>query len=244
MPGLGVRLLIAAAALGASAAAGVEPAQTGFIDKVYTSPDAPSAWCVVFIPHGYDGSQALPLIVYLHGSGAIGRDGRRQIRGGLAQVIRAREKTFPFIAVFPQSQTGGWAAGSPEGKRVMAILAAVQKDYRVDAKRMYLTGVSMGGEGTWGLAAAYPTRWAAIVPICGVGDPATAPAIKDIPCWCFHGDADDVVKVGRSRVMIKALRDAGGRPLYHEYPGVGHNCWERAYANADLFEWLLQQHSK
>ena len=82
------------------------------------------------------------------------------------------------------------------------------------------------------------------MPICGGSDPKTAAKIKDIPCWCFHGDADKVIKVGQSRVMIKALGDAGGRPLYHEYPGVGHNCWDRAFATPDLYEWLLEQKLK
>jgi predicted peptidase len=113
----------------------------------------------------------------------------------------------------------------------------------VDTTRVYLTGISMGGEGTWSLAAAHPRRWAAIVSICGGGDPKNAPPIKDIPCWCFQGDADKGV-VGQSRIMIKALGDAGGRPLYHEYPGVGHNCWDRAYATPDLYEWLLEQKLK
>src|SRR5207248_7264328 len=89
-----------------------------------------------------------------------------------------------------------------------------------------------------------PKRWAAIVPVCGGGDPKQAAKIKDVPCWCFHGDADQVVKVKQSRDMIWALRQAGGEPLYHEYPGVGHNCWDRVYATPDLYEWLLEQRRK
>ena len=81
----------------------------------------------------------------------------------------------------------------------------------------------------------------AIVPICHGGDAKTADKIKDIPCWCFHGDADRMISVERSREMIRAIKNAGGRPLYHEYPGVGHNCWDRTYANPDLYEWLLLQ---
>ena len=120
----------------------------------------------------------------------------------------------------------------------------MKKDYVVDTKRVYLTGLSMGGEGTWSLAAAHPDRWAAIVPICGGGDLRTAAKIKDIPCWCFHGDADKMIRVQLSRDMIGALRKAGGRPLYHEYPGVGHNCWDRTYAMPDLYEWLSLQKRK
>ena len=80
--------------------------------------------------------------------------------------------------------------------------------------------------------------------MCGGGDPKSAAKFKHVPCWCFHGDADKVIEPGQSRRMVRALRAAGGRPLYHEYPGVGHNCWDRAYADPDLWEWLLGQKLK
>src|SRR5262249_30519329 len=134
---------------------------------------------VLFVPYDYDGTRPFPLIVFLHGAGQTGTDGRNQIRVGLGPVIKRQENTFAFLAVFPQSHKGGWVAGSEDAKRVLAILDEVQKDYRVDTTRVYLTGISMGGEGTWSLAAAHPRRWAAIVPICGVGDPKIAPKIKD-----------------------------------------------------------------
>src|SRR5262249_34001689 len=162
--------------------------------------------------HGYDGKKAFPLILFLHGAGQTGTDGRAQVRGALGRAIRKRETTFPFLTVFPQAHKGGWAAGSEDGKRALAILDAVGKHYKVDTKRVYLTGLSMGGEGTWSLAAAHPRRWAAIVPVSGAGDPKTAAKIKDVPCWCFHGDADKVTGAARSRDMIRALKEAGGRP--------------------------------
>jgi predicted peptidase len=102
----------------------------------------------------------------------------------------------------------------------------------------------MGGMGTWSLAVAYPDRWAAIVPICGRGDPSAAEKIKHLPCWCFHGDADKAVPVSGSRDMIEALRKAGGSPKYTEYPGVGHNCWDRAYNTDELYQWLLEHKRK
>jgi predicted peptidase len=102
----------------------------------------------------------------------------------------------------------------------------------------------MGGAGTWSLAVKYPDKWAAIVPICGRGDPKQAEKIKHIPCWCFHGDADKAVKVEYSREMIKALKEAGGSPKYTEYPGVGHNSWDRAYGTRELYDWLLAQKLK
>jgi predicted peptidase len=98
----------------------------------------------------------------------------------------------------------------------------------------------MGGFGTWSIATANPTRFAAIAPICGGGSPKEAAKIKDLPCWCFHGGADPTVKPSQSRSMMKALWEAGGHPNYTEYPGVGHNSWDRAYATNDLYDWFLK----
>jgi predicted peptidase len=111
----------------------------------------------------------------------------------------------------------------------------VCKSYKTDPQRLYLTGLSMGGYGTWSLATAEPGRWAAIAPICGGGDPKQADKIKDLPCWCFHGDQDGAVSVERSRDMMRALWAAGGHPNYTEYPGVGHNSWDAAYGTDDLY---------
>ncbi len=235
-------VLLGLICLGALAAG--DQSRTGFLDRVYRGPDGHEAKYVVFVPHAYDGEKTFPVILFLHGSGKIGTDGREQARGALGDAIRKMENTFAFITVFPQSHEGGWRADSADGKRALAILDQVMKDFRSDPARVYLTGLSMGGTGTWSLAAAHPRRWAAIVPLCGGGDPGTAAKIKDIPCWCFHGDADRVVEVGQSRAMIRALRAAGGRPLYHEYPGGDHNCWDQTYASPDLYEWLLLQKRK
>lgn len=231
-------------ALGMLCLAASDAPPTGFIDKVHKSLDGTEAKYVVFVPRGYDGTKEYPVILFLHGSGQIGTDGKGQVAGMLAKAIRDREKTFEFVAVFPQSHLGSWLAGSKDGKRAVAILDEVLKTYKTDPKRVYLTGPSMGGEGTWSLAAAHPKRWAAIVPLCGGGDPKAAVKIKHIPCWCFHGDADKMIEVQQSRRMVRALKDAGGRPLFHEYPGVGHNCWDKTYANPDLYEWLLEQKLK
>src|SRR5262249_37504900 len=163
---------------------------------------------------------------------------------GRGTTIKKMNKPFPLYAVFPQSQKLTWGANSDDGKRAVAILDEVQKKYKVDDKRIYLTGLSMGGFGTWSLAAKYPDKWAAIVPICGGGDPKDAEKIKDISCWCFHGDADMAVKVERSRDMIEALKKGGGKPKYDEYQGVGHNSWDKAYGTKELYDWLLMQKLK
>src|SRR5262249_27274097 len=198
----------------------------------------------VFVPHDYKGDKPYPLILFLHGSGERGTDGKKQVKVGIGATIKKQEKSFGYIVVFPQAQQNSWNAAGSDGKRAMAILAEVEKNYPVDPKRVCLTGLSLGGYGTWSLAAKYPDRWAAIVPICGGGDPRTAETIKNIPCWCFHGDADKAVPVSGSRKMIDALKAAGGNPKYTEYPDVGHNSWDKAYGTPELYEWLLKQQTK
>ncbi|OAI50074.1 hypothetical protein AYO44_18075 [Planctomycetaceae bacterium SCGC AG-212-F19] len=220
--------------------------KTGFLDRVYKDGDKDSKY-VVFIPLDYKGDKEYPLILFLHGAGESGIDGKKQAAVGLAPAIRKREKTFPFIAVFPQADKAArasWTAESPYAQRALKIVEQVQKDYKIDAKRIYLTGLSMGGYGTWSLAAAYPDKWAAVVPVCGAGEPANAAKFKNVPCWAFHGDKDGAVKVEGSRDMVKALKDAGGSPKYTEYPGVGHNSWDMAYGTDELYDWLLAQKSK
>jgi len=230
-------------ASGAALAADTE-GKHGFLNLVYKDADGKEAKYILFVPHDYKGDKAYPLILFLHGAGETGTDGEKQAKVGLGPAIKKHEKTFPFLAVFPQSLKRTWQADSEDGKRAVAILDEVEKNYKVDAKRVYLTGLSMGGFGTWSFAAKYPERWAAIVPICGGGNTEKAEKIKDIPCWCFHGDADTAVPVKRSRDMIAALKVAGGQPKYDEFPGVGHNSWDKAYGNQELYDLLLQHHLK
>ena len=221
-----------------------EDPKVGFMDRVHKDADGKEAKYVLFVPHDYKGDKEYPIILFLHGSGETGTDGEKQAKVGLGPAIKKEEKTFPFIAVFPQSQKRTWGADSEDGKRALDILAEVQKEYKTDTKRVYLTGLSMGGFGTWSLAEKYPQKWAAIVPICGGGDPKQAEMIKDIPCWCFHGEADSTVKIDSSIKMIDALKAAGGMPKFTTYPDVGHNSWDKAYATKELYEWLLMQKLK
>jgi predicted esterase/thiol-disulfide isomerase/thioredoxin len=216
---------------------------TGFLDKVYRAASDSDSKYVVFIPRTHDGTKAFPAILFLHGAGSRGSDGRLPIRGGLAKAIRDRKENFPFIVIFPQARQGeSWTAESTGGKRALAILDQVQKEYQIDTERVYLTGLSMGGEGTWSLAASEPDRWAAIVPICHGWRTDRAARLKNIPCWCFHGDADRMIPPQQSRDMIKAIQDAGGKPLYQEFIGVDHDsCANHAYAMDELYEWLLLQ---
>jgi predicted peptidase len=237
--------LAVAGLLGAALATGraAEPAH-GFLDRVFRKDGGTESKYVLFVPHDYKGDKPYPLILFLHGAGETGSDGKLQVQVGLGPVVRAREKSFPFFVLFPQSHKRTWQASTEDAGRALAMLHLVEKEYKIDPKRIYLTGLSMGGYGTWSLAAADPERWAAIAPVCGGGDPKTAARITDVPCWCFHGDQDRAVPVERSREMIAALKSAGGQPRYTEYPFVGHNSWDPTYNTPELFPWLLSHQRK
>lgn len=222
-----------------------EKPKTGFMDKVYKNPDGHDSPYVVFVPQDYDGTKAVPVILFLHGSGETKGGKMMPVEQGIAEYIKGKhEKTFPAIVLIPQAETRSWQADGPNAKRALTMLDAVMKEYKCDANRVYLTGLSMGGYGTWSLAAAHPKKWAAIVPICGGGDPTTAAKIKDIPCWVWHGDEDKAVPASKSRDMIAALNRAGGKPRYNELKGVGHNSWDTAYGEDALYTWLFAQKKK
>jgi predicted peptidase len=225
--------------------------KTGFVDKTFKNADGTESPYVVFVPHNYDGTKEYPVILFLHGAGETKqtnpkakKGGKMPVEVGIGPAIKTREKTFPFITIIPRAEGFGWQADGPNGKRAVAMLDEVMKEYKIDAKRQYLTGLSMGGSGTWSLAAAHPDRWAAIAPICFGGNPATAEKIKDIPCWCFLGDQDSKQLVEGTRAMVAALEKAGGKPRFTEYKWVGHDSWDPAYATNQLYAWLLQQSKK
>jgi predicted peptidase len=219
---------------------------TGFLTRTYKGADGAAVKYTVFVPHQQEPGKKVPTILFLHGAGEIGDDAVKQARVGLGKAIREQEKTFPFLVVFPQAQkrepnlVQTWYPGHPEGDRALRILDAAMKEFNGDPQRLYLTGISMGGFGTWKMAQAFPRKWAAIAPICGGGDPTWADTIKNIPCWAFHGEKDSTVPADMSRKMIDALKKAGATPKYDEYSGVGHNSWDKAYATPGLFEWFLK----
>jgi predicted peptidase len=239
-----VGLLVGAALLPARAE---DKPKTGFVDKTFKNADGTTSPYVVFVPHNYDGKKEYPVILFLHGSGETKsdkKDAKMPVQVGIGTAIKKREKEFPFIVLIPQAETKGWGADGPNAKRALGILDEVMKEYKTDAKRQILTGLSMGGAGTWSVAAAHPDRWAAIVPICGPGDPANAEKIKNIPVWGFVGDKDSERIVNGMKGMMDALEKAGAKPKYTVYPGVPHNSWDNAYGTDDLYKWLLEQKKK
>lgn len=189
---------------------------------------------LVYLPEDYTHAKSWPLMLFLHGAGERGDDiNRVKIHGPMKLVEQGKQ--FPFIIVAPQCPKDQWwdldALGS--------LLDRIESEYSVDADRIYVTGLSMGGYGTWKLALQYPDRFAAIVPICGGGTRGVANRIKHLPIWVFHGDADEVVSIDESRKMVDALKAVGGNVTFTVYPGVGHDSWTQTYDNPELYEWLL-----
>jgi predicted peptidase len=207
-------------------------------------------------PPAIEPGRRYPLVVFLHGAGERGRDNEKQLKYLPTWMAEpALRERHPCFLLAPQCREDerwvdiSWAdkKSTPQGPpttdvlSVIAALNAVIAAEPVDPGRIYLTGLSMGGYGTWDLAARQPERFAAILPICGGGDEATAPRLAKLPIWCFHGDADKVVPVERSRTMIAAVRAAGGDPKYSELPGVGHDSWTPAYRDPAVLDWLFAQ---
>ncbi|MBM3981344.1 MAG: hypothetical protein FJ304_13865 [Planctomycetes bacterium] len=236
--------LLAALAVGASAE---DKPKTGFVDKKHKNADGTESPYIVFVPKGYDGTKEYPVILFLHGAGetkqANKKDVKLPVEVGIGPAIKKRPD-FQFITVIPRAEGFGWGADTANAKRALAMLDTVNKEYKTDAKRQYLTGLSMGGMGTWSIAMAHPDRFAAIAPICGPGDAKTAEKIKNVPTWGFVGDKDSERIVTGMKGMIDALEKAGAKPKYTVYPGVGHNSWDAAYGTDELYKWMLEQKKK
>lgn len=183
-----------------------------------------------------DKDKKWPVLIFLHGSGERGDDLERvKIHGPPMQVSKGKE--LPFIVVSPQCpQRQYWDA-----QLLSKMLDEVIAKNRVDESRIYLTGLSMGGFGTWDWASREPKRFAAIVPICGGGNTLFARRIKDIPTWVFHGAKDTSVPLSESEQMVEAMKKAGGNPKFTVYPDLEHDSWTRTYDNPELYQWLLEQ---
>ncbi|MBO9152118.1 dienelactone hydrolase family protein [Chitinophaga sp. GCM10012297] len=191
------------------------------------------------LPEGYAAGTAKkwPLVLFLHGSGESGNDLEKVKVHALPKLLEEGKK-FPFIVVSPQSSGFGWDA-----EQLYRLLLDIKKKYRVDDDRVYLTGLSMGGFGTWSLAARHPETFAAIAPICGGGNPEEAWKMRYLPVWCFHGAKDNVVPITASQRMITALKPFRSEVKFTVYPEAGHDSWTETYNNDSLYTWLLS-HSR
>jgi dienelactone hydrolase len=178
--------------------------------------------------------------VFLHGIGEGGSDGTHCLTVGLGPAIAKRANDFPFIVIFPQS-TGGWKEDSQAAKDAIAALHEAERDYSIDKDRVMLTGLSTGGYGTWAIGAVHREEFAALVPMCAYSAYNYVPDLKVMPIWCFHNGGDPFVGSGGSKEMCERINKEGGHAKYTQYSAFGHDCWNRAYNEGELFVWMQQQ---
>lgn len=194
---------------------------------------------LLHLPSGCESEkdQKWPLIMFLHGRGERGDDVEKIRIHGIPKIVE-NQPDFPFVAVSPQCP--GHTFWPVEHDALLALLDTITGTYNIDSDRVYLTGLSMGGYGTWSFAAQYPDRFAAIAPICGGGNAVlSAEALKTVPIWAFHGAKDSVVPLIESEQMVKAINAKGGNAKLTIYPEADHNSWTETYANPELYEWFL-----
>lgn len=195
---------------------------------------------LLHLPEGYDvdAEKEWPLILFLHGAGERGTDLNKVRNHSLPRKVDA-DPDFPFVVISPQCPVGqSW---DPVVLHLL-LVDSIEK-YKIDESRVYLTGLSMGGYGTWALACEHPELFAAIAPICGGGTPGLANKLADIPTWVFHGEDDQAVPIQKSEEMVSALKNAGGDVRFTRFENTGHDSWTKAYSNDELYLWFLR-HSK
>jgi predicted peptidase len=241
-------------------AASLQQVQTGFLDRNVTVAGRAYHY-QVYVPADYASRPSWPAILFLHGAGERGNDGLIQTQVGLGAAIRQNASRYPAIVVFPQVPPDSQWVGTPADMAV-AALQQTMREFHVDQSRVYLTGLSMGGHGTWYIAYRRPELFAAVVPICGwvrefamfrgsqpvVPDadsaavmPKLALRIGKVPVWIFHGEVDRVVNVNGSREPAAALKAAGADVRYTELLGLDHNSWDAAYGSEEFTRWLFAQ---
>ena len=196
----------------------------------------------LYLPKRYHEAEdvKLPLIIYLHGSSRRGRDVEQVKANGIPPLLDGMED-FDFIVASPQALANYRWQECWQPDDLILLLDHLLANYRIDPARVYLTGLSMGGYGTWACLSKHADRFAAAIPICGGGDPAWAPEMKGLPIWAFHGEDDYVVPIARSEEMVEAVKEAGGKVKFTRYPDTGHDSFTQTYANPEIFRWLLQQ---
>lgn len=207
-------------------------------------------------PDNIEKTKLYPLVIFLHGAGERGYDNQKQLTHIEKPVSDSSfRKLFPCFVLAPQCPPNkrwvevDWSAPShtmPEQpsihlKLLLELVSNLLRKEKIDETRIYVTGLSMGGYGTWDLISRYPDLFAAAAPICGGGDEKQASKLTKIPIWNFHGTLDKAVSVERSRNMIKAIRNAGGNPIYTEYLQGTHNVWTITYNNQLFWDWLFNQ---
>ena len=190
----------------------------------------------------WDNTKRYPLVIWLHGSGGSGDDNQKQMGGATGAFTKSENQAErPCFVLAPQCPDSGIGWNKEVANNLMSLIADLVAKLPVDDTRLYLTGSSMGGFGTWSLAAKYPNVFACAVPLCGGGDPKKAEDLKNVPIWAWHGDKDDMVPIERDRVVVAALKAIGGNTQFTELTGEGHGITGIVYGKRELHEWMFAQ---
>lgn len=191
---------------------------------------------LLYLPKTYPSRNSWPMIVYLHGASLRGNNIEMVKRYGPPRMLMQNDH-FPFIVLSPQCPPKqGWRVQD----WLIPLIDQIAAKYKVDRSRIYLTGMSLGGGGSWYWAAQHPEKFAAIAPLCGYGNPATAEKLRDVPIWTFHGEKDRAVAISVTEAMVNAVRIAGGTVKFTRFSDAGHDIVNRVYQNEALYQWFLQ----
>lgn len=216
------------------------------VEQRFKTSDGAEVDYLFYLPESYlaESDNPIPMLLFLHGSGE--RNGPLSLvaKWGPPKLAAAGED-FPFIIVSPQCPRESIWNSDVQVKRLEELLAKIETEHPIDKSKMYLTGLSMGGYGSWRMAAEFPGKFAAVVPVCGGGKVEFAEKLVDTPIWVFHGDQDGAVPFQKSVEMVDAIKKAGGTSIkFTSLEGIGHNCWSATYATPQVYQWMLQQTAK
>ncbi len=210
------------------------------VEQTFQTSDGESVSYLLYLPSNFTKDANLPLVYFLHGRGESYGPLSLVAKWGPPKFAERGDK-LNYILVSPQCPKDDSWSKDTQQTRLKELLDYVVKEYGADKKRLYLTGLSMGGYGSWRMAAAHPKLFAAVAPVCGGGDPKDADKLKDTPIWVFHGDRDGAVPFQKSVDMVEAIKAAGGKKVrFTTFEHFGHNCWSATYNTPELFGWMFK----
>ena len=217
------------------------PAPGTQVEASFQTADSGAVDYLIYLPENYQTQEKVPLMLFLHGRGESFGPPALVAKWGPPRFA-ARGDRLPYLVVSPQCPKSDNWSSTVQQQRLVALLDEITQKYKVDTDRIYLTGLSMGGFGSFRLAASHPERFAAVVPICGGAKPELAENLKSVPIWAFHGTEDRAVPLKRTADIVAAIKDSGGTSIqFTTLEGVGHNSWSAAYATPDLYIWMDKQ---
>ena len=234
--------LLAACTLTASTLFAAEPTPGKQVEQSLAVSDGGQMGYLLYLPENYSATgDKVPLMLFLHGRGESNGSLEVVAKWGPPRRLAAGEQ-MKYLVVSPQCPRESFWSREDQQKRLLELLAQIRKTYNIDEDRIYLTGLSMGGYGSWRLAADHPGMFAAVAPVCGAGDPKDGAKLAKLPIWAWHGDQDTAVPIEKSVEMVEAIKAAGGTKVrFTSLEHIGHFSWQAAYQSNDLYEWFDKQ---